>query len=288
VQTGERVVSTLGGSGAVAAYTAAALGMSEPGGVRLWSAVGTDPFGEMALNWLEGRKVDTTSVRIMSEAGTATTVMLSDAAHQRETFYYPGASGAFSPRARSVSGGPSDWLLVAGYAQLPGWRGDNTLELLGSARRNRINTALDFGSATDKPITKDELRRMLQHVSVLLCAAHELEHVTGIGVSEAARWALDAGAGVVVVRNGAKGVAIFEGDKGERTDVPGFPVVEGDVAGVGDSFNAAFLFERGRGASLTDSARFGIAVASFVANAPRGVLDTPDEAAARAEIELQG
>src|SRR5438046_1517603 len=116
VQTGERVLPTLGGSGAVVAYVAAALGEF----VRLWSAVGTDPFGELALNWLEGRKVDTASVRIMSEAGTATTVMLTDAAQRRETFYYPGASGAFIPRARSVSGGLSDCLLVAGYAQLPG------------------------------------------------------------------------------------------------------------------------------------------------------------------------
>src|SRR6187431_3164467 len=96
VQTGERVLSTLGGSGAVAAYMAASLGEF----VRLWSAVGSDPFGEMALNWLEGRKVDTASVRLMTEAGTATTVVLADAAHDRETFYYPGASGAFSPRAR--------------------------------------------------------------------------------------------------------------------------------------------------------------------------------------------
>jgi sugar/nucleoside kinase (ribokinase family) len=275
------VISTLGGSGAVAAYAAAALGEF----VRLWSAVGTDPFGEMALNWLEGRKVDTTSVRILSEAGTASTVVLTDEANHRETFYYPGASGMFAPRARSVSGGPSDWLLVAGYAQLPGWRGDNTLELLRSARRSGINTAFDFGSESEEPVAKNELGPMLKHVNVLLCDAHELERIAGKGVAEAARWALDEGAGAVVVRHGAKGATVFDGAAGESTDVPGFQV-EGDrVAGLGDSFNAGFLLERGRGVSLVDSARFGVAVASLVANSPRGVLDAPDEAAARAALE---
>src|SRR6476646_10887107 len=79
VQTGERVLPTLGGSGAMAAYVAAGLGEL----VRLWSAVGSDPFGELALNWLEGRKVDTTSVRILSEEGTATTIVLADATQRR-------------------------------------------------------------------------------------------------------------------------------------------------------------------------------------------------------------
>src|SRR5438552_3100244 len=115
VETQERIAPTLGGNGASAAYVAGALGEL----VRLWSAVGGDSFGELALNWLEGRKVDTASVRIMGEAGTSTNVVLTGEGQRQQTFHYAGASGPFAPRARAVSGGMTDWLLVAGYTQLP-------------------------------------------------------------------------------------------------------------------------------------------------------------------------
>jgi sugar/nucleoside kinase (ribokinase family) len=284
VQTGERVLPTLGGGGAVTAFTAAGLGEL----VRLWSAVGTDPFGELALNWLEGRKVDTASVRIMGEAGTATTVVLSDEAHRRESFYYPGASGVFAPRARSVSGGIADWLLVADYTQLPGWRGLNALELLRNARRAGVNTALDLGTEVGgEPLGKAELESLLGNVNVLLSDAPGLERVAGASLEASARWARGAGVGAVVVRQGAQGATIFEGDAAEGTQVPGFQMSQDDVPGVPHSFNAGFLFERGRAASIVDSVRFANAVAALVTNSQRGVLDAPDEQAVRALLKRE-
>src|SRR5947209_7024089 len=102
--THERVVPGLGGNGARAAYASASLGEL----VRLWSAVGGDSFGELVLNWLEGRKVDTTSVRISNEAGTSTTIVLSSVQSRQDTLHYPGVSDIFAPRARAVSGSITD------------------------------------------------------------------------------------------------------------------------------------------------------------------------------------
>ena len=96
--TRERVSPSLGGSGARSAFAGAALGEL----TRLWSAVGGDSLGELALNWLEGRKVDTTSVRISGEAGTSTNIVLADAQTNVQTIHYPGASAVFAPRARSM------------------------------------------------------------------------------------------------------------------------------------------------------------------------------------------
>src|SRR5206468_3887856 len=148
-----------------AAYTAGALGEF----VRLWSAVGADPAGELALRWLEGRNVDTTSVRISVDVGTSTTVVITDRELRQSAFHYPGASGTFAPRARAVGGGATDWLLVAGYAMLPMWRGSNTEELLRNARRNGLSTALDFGPVAGEPVTAEELEALLPYVSVLFC-----------------------------------------------------------------------------------------------------------------------
>src|SRR5437016_5905754 len=100
VDAQQRIVPTLGGNGAGAAYVSAGFGEL----VRLWSAVGGDSFGELALNWLEGRKVDTTSIRIMGEAGTSTNIVLKGEERQ-QTLHYPGVSSIFVPRARAVSGG---------------------------------------------------------------------------------------------------------------------------------------------------------------------------------------
>ncbi len=285
--TRERVSPSLGGSGARSAYAGAALGEL----TRLWSAVGGDSLGELALNWLEGRKVDTTSVRISGEAGTSTNIVLADAQANTQTIHYPGASSIFTPRARSMSGGPTDWLLVTGYALLPGWRGGNALELLRNAQRSRINTALDFGTFPAAPVTKSEIGSILPHLQLLLCSRDAIEEATGLSVDDGARWAVHAGAAVVVVKLPEGGAFVFTGDAVEGLKVPAFPESQAAAANVedaSDTFNAAFLYERNRGATLEDSARFANAAATLVRKAQRGVLDAPNEDAVRAFITKQG
>ena len=293
----DRVVPVLGGSGANTAYVSATLGEM----VRLWSALGADPFGDMILGWLHGREVDTTSVRIIPEAGTATTIVIVGEQSGRQTYYYPGASGVFAPRALVIGGGGEDWLLVTGYSLLPGWRGDNAVQLLRVARNRSINTALDFGPLVGQPVTADELERMLPSVHLLLCHRSELEQVSGRNMRDGASWALDAGAEAVVVRaNGADvsagddpaeaggGAWVFDASNRRGVHVPGFDTRReqagagaGAGMGAGDSFNAGLLFARKRGASLEESVRFANATAAIIVGSPRGVLDAPNEQAVR-------
>ncbi len=283
VQTRERVVPTLGGNGACASYASAALGEL----VRLWSALGSDSFGELALNWLEGRKVDTASVRIMGEAGTSTNVVLKSEERQQQTLRYPGASGIFVPRARAVSGGLTDWLLIAGYTQLPGWRGENTLEVLRNARKGGINTAFDMGPPGSEAITSVEIEMLLPHVGLLLCDALPFEQATGRAIREGARWAIEEGAGAVVLRIEGKGALVFDDRASDGLEVPAFEAEEVSEASASDGFNAGFLYERSRGASLEQSTRFANATAALIMRAARGILDAPDEAAVRGLLKRE-
>jgi ribokinase len=277
VMTNDRVVPTLGGNGANSAYVSASLGEI----VRLWSALGADPFGDMILGWLHGRNVDTTSVRIMPDAGTSTTIVITDEQLRRHTYHYLGASGLFEPRARVIGGGGEDWLLVTGYTLIPRWRGEHARELLRVARGRGINTALDFGPFVGQPVTASELAGMLNWVGVLLCNKFELEQASGLSMEEGALWALDQGVEVVVVKMSARGSKVFDDSNRQGILVPGFEVEALGTVGAGDSFNSGFLYARNKGMSLEDSARFGNATAAMVVSSQRGVLDAPNEQAVR-------
>lgn len=283
VKTAEPVVTTIGGAGGVTAYVAAALGEA----VRLWSSVGSDAMGALALDWLEGRHVDTTSVRITSEVGTSTNVLIFGDGRETGIVHYQGAAGTFAPRIRAIGGGGTDWIMIAGYSQLPNWRGENTVELLRNARRSGLNTALDPGAGPEEHATQQELEVLLPFVGMLFVDETELERITGSKVAEAVRWALEAGVRTVIVRRALHGVSLFEKEgsqDGARVEGPDFEVATAAVWG--DSFNAGLLYALVRNKTLEESARFGLSVAAHVARARRGVLEAPSEADIRSVLNL--
>jgi sugar/nucleoside kinase (ribokinase family) len=280
VFTGERVMPNLGGCGAGAAFVAATLGEQ----VRLWSAVGHDPFGEMALGWLHGVDINTASVRITTELGTSTSVVVVDKELRRQTYHYLGASSTFVPRTRGIGGIAGDWFLVTGYTFLPAWRGEVTYEFLRTTRRNGLATALDFGPVAGEPVTREELAHMLPHVTLLLCNRTEMEQATGMAVADGAAWALDKGAEAVVVKMGPEGAMAFDRSAPEGAGVSGFEP-KGAALGAGDSFNAGLIFALSRKMPLMESVRFANATAALVLESPRGILDAPREEAVRAFLE---
>jgi sugar/nucleoside kinase (ribokinase family) len=274
------VLPTLGGNGANAAYSAQALGED----VRLWSCIGTDPFGDMVLDWLKSRNVDTSGLYVSATVGTSTTVVVTDTLLRRNSFHYPGPVGQFGPAQCAASKGagkPGDWLLVTGYPLLRRWRGDAARNLLAGARANGIHTALDIGPIIGAPLTVDELGLLLRSVDILFCNEFELGEVTHMSRGDGAHWALSAGARMAVVKRGEQGATVFAPGL-KQIDVAGFPVKTIGTVGAGDSFDAGFIYARSRGSSAEESARFASAVAALVISAPRGILDAPDANAVRA------
>src|SRR4051794_3592065 len=247
VKTDEPVITTMGGGGGTTAFASAALGEA----VRLWSAVGSDPVGALALDWLEGRHIDTTSVRIMAEEGTSTNVFISGDGRAHGILHYPGAAGAFAPRVKSIGGGGTDWLFVTDYANLPNWRGANMVELLRNARRAGLNTALDTGAGPEEHATPEELNDLLPYTGLLFIERSELDLVSGTDMVTAARQALGAGVGAVVVRRGREGVTLFGKDVSEKgTDVDATSAAEEGPSSWSDCFNAGLLYARARGKTL--------------------------------------
>ena len=282
VWTHEPVVPTLGGNAGNTAYVFASLG----GQARLWSAVGTDPQGELAIGWLRRAGVDTEGLEIREDVGTSTTTVISDLALRRHTYHYPGASQVYRPHRRSP-GGPGDWLLATGYTLLPGWRGTPIADLLMRAHESGISTALDFGPALTAPVTRDELLPMLPGLSLLISNRFELEQATRLDMEEGAAWALSGGAGAVVVKLGVEGAAIF-GSDGTAVRVPCFPTEVSGTVGAGDAFNAGLLFAHSKGAALEESARFGNATAALVIGSLSGILDAPSAVAVRSLVQNRG
>ncbi len=271
------VLPTLGGNGANAAYAAGALGED----VRLWSCIGADPFGDMVLGWLKSRSVGTADMHISTSAGTSTTVVVTDRNLQRNSFHYPGPVSEFAPGGHTLAGREGDWLLVTGYPLLERWRGDGARALLGNAHSIGARTALDIGPMIGAPLTAEELEPLLPAVEVLFCNEFELGEVASLEWAQGARWALSAGAQIVVVKRGEHGASIISAESAQ-IDVPCFPVKAIGTVGAGDSFDAGFLYAYDRGSSLEESARFANAVAALVVSAPRGILDAPDADAVQA------
>jgi sugar/nucleoside kinase (ribokinase family) len=273
------VLATLGGNGANAAYALGALGDD----VRLWSCIGTDPFGDMVLGWLKSRNVDTSELHVSTSAGTSTTVVVTDTLLRRNSFHYPGPVSEFVPVARNMDAGKEgDRLLVTGYPLLQKWRGEATRKLLSDAQDHSVWTALDIGPMIGPPVRVEELEPMLASVDVLFCNEFELGEVTGLDLGQGARWALSAGAQMVVVKRGERGATIFSPAGSAQIDVPCFPVKTIGTVGAGDSFDAGFLYAQSGGSAPEESARFANAIAALVISAPRGILDAPDGDAVRA------
>jgi sugar/nucleoside kinase (ribokinase family) len=283
IVTGDRVVPSLGGSGGAAAYVAASLGEI----TRLWSAVGSDVLGDLALKWLEVKRVDTTSVRIVPEHGTSSDVMIMDGADALHTYRYPGPTPGFVPRVRQIAGGGHDWLLVAGYSLLPGWRGANTLELLKNARRNNLSTGLDFGPPGGEPVGRDELAPLLPYTSVVFCTEAELELVTGLGVTAGAQRMLSEGASALAVKQPPASCVLFHAGAKQGARIEGRGGQVAGPRGASEAFDAGFIFAHTHGSSLEDAAQFANAVAYMVARSPRGIMDAPTGDQVRAFLGIK-
>jgi 5-dehydro-2-deoxygluconokinase len=69
---------------------------------------------------------------------------------------------------------------------------------------------------------------------------------------------------VLVLKRGERGAMVFE--RGEETDVPGFPVEVVNGLGAGDAFAAALGHGLLRGLSLVESVRRGTVAGAIVAS----------------------
>lgn len=266
-----------GGNGANSAYVLARLG----GTVALGSAIGNDPAGDLLYRPLVDVGVDTQGLLRHPTAATSVTTVITDATQQRLAFHHAGSSHAYGPEELPAAlRQATTALLVASFTLFLRWRPQGFADLLQQVKAQGGITALDIGPAIGQPVTLDEIAFLLPTVDYFVCNAHELAVCTAVeetveGIPLGMAQILAAGAGCVVIKQGAAGALVQEGETGTPVAVPGFSVQVESTVGAGDSFNAGFLYAIGQGTAPVAAARFANGVAALVLASQAGVLGAP-------------
>ncbi len=259
----------VGGNGANSAFVLGRLGAT----VRLVSAIGRDPLGEIMAGWLADAGVDLALLARRDDAATSTTAVVTDDAQHQIAFHHAGAYATTAPADL-----PAGWdaglaaLLITSFPLMTGLRGAGYAALLHAARARGAITAVDIGPAIGQAATLDEMRPLLALVDHLIGNEHELAVYAG-SVDTAVAGSLAGGAGHVIVKRGAAGARVHTA--AGALDVPALRVAVRQTVGAGDAFDAGLLWALMNGHDVAAAVRWGHATAAGVVMAENGVLGAP-------------
>ena len=240
---------TLGSSSAIFAHNLALLGSR----VGFNSMIGHDPLGELCLSRLSESGVDVSAVKKSPSQQTGLTVIL-PRPQKRYILTYPGAMAnmrlsdlnldhVFSARHLHIS---SLFLQRALRPDVP--------ELFRLAKQSGLTTSLDTNDDPDDCWDLD-VPNLLKSVDVFLPNESEACRLTRTDSPEAALKILADCAPLVVMKCGEQG-ALARRAK-EELHLPAIRTQPVDTIGAGDSFDAGFLHNFIRGASLAACLRLG-------------------------------
>jgi sugar/nucleoside kinase (ribokinase family) len=233
---------TLGSSSAICAHNLAMMGAR----VGFVTCVGDDPLGDLALKRLRAAGVDLKSVVRAKGSMTGITVVLPHA-HRRHIFTYPGTMFGMTFKDLDL-----EYLRSAQHFHMSSFflhRGlyPRISDLFRRMKKAGLSTSLD---TNDDP--NDEwngaLGETLKHVDVFLPNEREACKIAGTEDSEEALRILAPRGPIVVVKLGPRGAAAIHKKKRVRSRPPEVAAI--DPIGAGDSFDAGFLYQFVRGASL--------------------------------------
>lgn len=112
------------------------------------------------------------------------------------------------------------------------------------------------------PVDWTDKKEVLKHVDVLKANEMEMKVLTGTtNVYEAARILNDWGVKEVLLTLGSMGSVIYDGN--EYTMIPAYKATVVDATGCGDTYMAGYLFQRAKGASMEEAAKFAAAMATI-------------------------
>jgi sugar/nucleoside kinase (ribokinase family) len=278
---GERLVDaaalTLGGSGAIAACGAAALGLR----VAFVGVVGDDPFGRFVVDALERHGVDTGGVQVDDRRPTGVSVVLKRG--DREAVLT--AVGTVA----ALSGGRLDpaWIHscrhvhAASYFLQDGLRPDLP-ELFEDAHRAGVSTSLD----PNRDPTGDwnqGLFDLLSSTDVLFANSAEIREITGVDDIDVAAEALAERGMVAVVKFLQGGGLATWGDEVVRCEAA--PGAVTDTTGAGACFAAGFIAGRLEGWSLDRCLALAVACASLSTRGIGGTASLPTMGEALSALE---
>jgi sugar/nucleoside kinase (ribokinase family) len=245
---------TMGSSAAIFAVAYACLG----GAISFLGLAGKDAYGEFMLDGMRRFGIGTDLVRRTDQVNTGVTVNLIYQ-NTRSQVTYPGTIAEFSGSdiGEQVFRG-FDHVHFAGPYQQTRFRPEIT-RLLQLAEGLGMSSSLD--PQWDATGRWEHMADWLPLVTYLFVNEDEAKSMAGVGDVQGACLWLAGRTRHPVVKAGAAGAHVVEA--GQVIQVPGIPVEVVDTTGAGDTFDAAFLFERLEGAKeIAGAARFANAAAA--------------------------
>jgi len=261
----------LGSSSAIFAAGLARLGAS----VNFIGKVGQDTYGQFVLEELRGLGVQVEAVMVDSHTPTGATVSLAYEG-DRALVTYLGSIAAL--RAEDV---PLDQVSAHRHLHVSSYYLQKSLQpglptLFRTARSHGLTISLDVGFDPSEQWHRDRVLSLLSLVDVFLpneVEARALANTDDLDIA-AARLAQHV-RDWVVIKRGARG-AMARSRRGERVDVPAFPVTVRDTTGAGDSFNAGFVHGYIlQGMPIHDALRFAVACGSLSTTGIGGTAAQP-------------
>ena len=243
-----RMMLTLGGSSAIVAHNLAALGNR----VGFISRVGNDAMGQIAFDRLTEAGVDLSRVRRSDNDGSGLTVILHHGTW-RNILTYLGTISQLAYQDLDL-----DYLCAARHFHLSSFFLQTALRPRVAELFKRLKSAgltISMDTNDDPDDQWSGLRDVLPYVDVLLPNEREALKISGEAELEGALARLSELVPVVVVKMGSKGAIARRGKEEYRcAAVTGEAV---DTVGAGDSFDAGFITQYIRGASLEACLSYG-------------------------------
>jgi len=254
---------TLGSSSAIFAHNLSAMGSK----VGFISRIGSDPFGQIAMDRLRAGGVDVSKVRKVSGLTTTGLTVILPRTCGRNILTYPGTMNEMC-----IDDLDLDYLADSKHFHLSSFFLHRALrahipELFRVMKQKGLTTSLDTNDDPDDR-WDSHLLEVLNYVDVFLPNDREAKKIARTEDLENAIFALSQRVPVLAVKLGAEGARAL-GPSGQ-VRCPALEVEAVDPIGAGDSFDAGFIHQYVRARGLADCLAHGNTAGAFSTTRPGG------------------
>jgi fructokinase/2-dehydro-3-deoxygluconokinase len=255
-----------GGSAANVAVAVARLNQE----VTFVGAIGNDGYGHWVTDELAGEKVDVTGLYPLDDKFTPMVLALIEPSGERMVVVWPPEDGAhhFLPPSaiHTAFFQGAGWLHASGMCLRKSPARETILQAMEKAKAKGIPVSLDLNIRNEMWGYDDETRATFERAVSLSDvvfgnAEEEICLVARNSSIDQALNTLSAGNRTIIARIGADGAYVSASS--QLTHVPGFEVEVVDTLGAGDAFDGGFITARMEGLAVTESVRWGNAVAAL-------------------------